>query len=148
MEGGSNRRPPARNPHRQHKRHTYQNVIGHHIDRRDLAIARSRQPRSVLPAETASSLPLALPCHPRAVNGQSCRVRNSSVNKAVTGVGTRLVKVNMILLIVSLVKIGSLATVILGISFWSYAAFALCFTAALTQLDRVQLWERIEELSA
>jgi len=38
--------------------------------------------------------------------------------------------------------------VILGISFWAYVAFALCFTAALTNLDRFQLWERIEELSA
>jgi uncharacterized paraquat-inducible protein A len=38
--------------------------------------------------------------------------------------------------------------VILGISFWAYVSFAICFTATLANLDRVQLWERIEELSA
>jgi paraquat-inducible protein A len=59
-----------------------------------------------------------------------------------------MVEVFVIGVIVSLVKIGSLATVILGISFWSYVAFALCFTAALAQLDRFQLWEHIEELTA
>ena len=58
-----------------------------------------------------------------------------------------MVEVFVIGVIVSLVKIGAMATVILGIAFWSYAAFALCFTAALTNLDRVQLWERIEELT-
>lgn len=58
-----------------------------------------------------------------------------------------MVEVFVIGVIVSLVKIGSMATVILGISFWAYVAFALCFTAALTNLDRFQLWQRIEELS-
>ena len=57
-----------------------------------------------------------------------------------------MVEVFVIGVIVSLVKIGSLATVIIGISFWAYVAFALCFIAAWTNLDRVQLWERIEEL--
>ena len=58
-----------------------------------------------------------------------------------------MVEVFVIGVIVSLVKIGAMATVVLGIAFWAYAAFALCFTAALTNLDRVQLWERIEELT-
>ncbi len=58
-----------------------------------------------------------------------------------------MVEVFVIGVIVSLVKIGHMAHVILGISFWAYVAFALCFTAALTNLDRVRLWERIEELS-
>jgi len=49
--------------------------------------------------------------------------------------------------LVSLVKIGAMATVIMGISFWSYTVFAVCFLATLTNLDRVQLWERIEELA-
>jgi paraquat-inducible protein A len=59
-----------------------------------------------------------------------------------------MVEVFVIGVIVSLVKISHMATVVLGISFWAYVAFALCFTAAFTNLDRVQLWERIEELSA
>ncbi len=59
-----------------------------------------------------------------------------------------MVEVFVIGVLVSLVKIGAMATVHLGISFWAYVAFAICFTATLTNLDRVQLWERIEELSA
>ena len=58
-----------------------------------------------------------------------------------------MVEVFVIGVIVSLVKITSLATVIIGFSFWSYATFALCYTAAFLNVDRVQLWERIEELS-
>lgn len=57
-----------------------------------------------------------------------------------------MVEVFVIGVLVSLVKIGAMATVIVGISFWAYVVFAVCFTATLTNLDRVQLWERIEEL--
>jgi paraquat-inducible protein A len=46
--------------------------------------------------------------------------------------------------IVSLVKIAKLATVILGLSFWAYVAFAICLTAALSGLDRLQVWAAIE----
>jgi paraquat-inducible protein A len=59
-----------------------------------------------------------------------------------------MVEVFVIGVLVSLVKISAMATVILGISFWAYVSFAICFTATLANLDRVQLWERIEELSA
>ena len=59
-----------------------------------------------------------------------------------------MVEVFVIGVLVSLVKIGAMATVILGISFWAYVVFAICFIATLANLDRVQLWERIEELSA
>ncbi len=58
-----------------------------------------------------------------------------------------MVEVFVIGVIVSLVKIAAMATVILGISFWAYVAFAVCFTATFTNLDRLQLWERIEELA-
>ena len=57
-----------------------------------------------------------------------------------------MVEVFVIGVLVSLVKIGAMATVILGISFWAYIAFAICFIAALTNLDRVLLWRRIEAL--
>lgn len=56
-----------------------------------------------------------------------------------------MVEVFIIGVIVSLVKIGHMATVILGLSFWSYVGFALCFTFALASLDRLQLWQAIEE---
>lgn len=48
-----------------------------------------------------------------------------------------------IAVIVSLVKIASMATVILGVAFWSYLAFGLCFVAAMANLDRVVVWQRI-----
>jgi len=35
----------------------------------------------------------------------------------------------------------------LGISFWAYVAFTICFTLALSNLDRYQCWHLIEQLS-
>lgn len=55
-----------------------------------------------------------------------------------------MAEVFIIGVIVSLVKIAAMATVVLGISFWSYAAFTVCLTAALSSLDREQLWSTIE----
>ena len=46
--------------------------------------------------------------------------------------------------IVSLIKIGHMATVVIGISFWSYVAFTVCFTAAMSSLDRLTVWDEIE----
>ncbi len=59
-----------------------------------------------------------------------------------------MVEVFIIGVIVSLVKIAAMATVVLGISFWAYAAFSICFTLALVTLDRYQCWEMIEALEA
>lgn len=55
-----------------------------------------------------------------------------------------MVEVFVIGVMVSLVKIGAMAKVVIGISFWAYVGFALCFTAAIAALDRVQLWRDIE----
>lgn len=57
-----------------------------------------------------------------------------------------MVEVFIIGVIVSLVKISSMATVTLGISFWAYAAFSICFTLAVSNLDRYQCWQTIEQL--
>ena len=57
-----------------------------------------------------------------------------------------MVEVFIIGVIVSLVKIAAMATVVLGISFWAYAGFSICFTMAVASLDRYQCWERIEAL--
>ncbi len=57
-----------------------------------------------------------------------------------------MVEVFIIGVIVSLVKIAAMATVVLGIAFWSYAAFTICFTLAMVTLDRYQCWELIEAL--
>ena len=55
-----------------------------------------------------------------------------------------MVEVFVIGVIVSLVKIAKLATVVLGLSFWAYIMFAICLTAAMSGLDRMQVWEAIE----
>lgn len=57
-----------------------------------------------------------------------------------------MVEVFIIGVIVSLVKIAAMATIELGISFWAYVGFAICFTLAIANLDRYQCWERIESL--
>ena len=57
-----------------------------------------------------------------------------------------MVEVFIIGVIVSLVKIAAMATVTLGISFWAYAGFSICFTLAVANLDRYQCWEAIEAL--
>lgn len=57
-----------------------------------------------------------------------------------------MVEVFIIGVIVSLVKIAAMATVTLGISFWAYAAFSICFTLAMITLDRYHCWEMIEAL--
>ena len=55
-----------------------------------------------------------------------------------------MVEVFLIGVLVSLVKIGTMATVVLGFSFWSYALFAVCFTLTLASLDRRYVWREIE----
>lgn len=57
-----------------------------------------------------------------------------------------MVEVFFIAVLVSLVKISSMATVIIGISFWAYGAFSVCFILAIANLDRYQTWARIEAL--
>ena len=50
--------------------------------------------------------------------------------------------------IVSLVKLAAMATIVLGISFWSYVAFSLSLTAALSSLDRFYVWSAVEQVSS
>ena len=59
-----------------------------------------------------------------------------------------MVEVFIIGVIVSLVKIAAMATVVLGISFWAYVAFSICFTLTLVTLDRYQCWQMIEALES
>ena len=47
--------------------------------------------------------------------------------------------------LVSLLKLGNLATLTLGTSFWAFVALIICLTAAMTSLHPRELWERIEE---
>jgi paraquat-inducible protein A len=50
--------------------------------------------------------------------------------------------------IVSLVKIAHLAHVEIGLAFWAYLVFGVCFTATMASLDRLSLWREIERCSA
>jgi len=59
-----------------------------------------------------------------------------------------MVEVFVIGVIVSLVKIVHLAHVDLGIAFWSYTAFGICFIATLASLDRLSLWQEIEQCTS
>lgn len=59
-----------------------------------------------------------------------------------------MAEVFIIGVIVSLVKLSSMATVVIGISFWAYAGFTICFLLAISNLDRYQTWERIEAVSS
>ena len=55
-----------------------------------------------------------------------------------------MAEVFIIGVLVSLVKIGTMATVVIGMSFWAYIGFVLCFIAAVGSLDRFQVWREIE----
>lgn len=46
--------------------------------------------------------------------------------------------------LVSLLKLGKLATLTLGISFWSFVGLILCLTAALGSIHPRELWTRLE----
>lgn len=57
-----------------------------------------------------------------------------------------MAEVFVIAVLVSLVKIASLATVFMHFAFWSYVAFAICFTIAISSIDRFSIWREIERL--
>lgn len=46
--------------------------------------------------------------------------------------------------IISLLKLVKLAEVDLGIGFWSVAGLMVCLAGAVSGIDRVELWDRIE----
>lgn len=48
--------------------------------------------------------------------------------------------------IVSLVKLSTMADVLLGTAFWAYLGFAVCFLLAVTSLDRLTVWAAIDRL--
>lgn len=54
-----------------------------------------------------------------------------------------MVEVFILGVLASLTKISSMATIVLGSSFWAYIAFTLCFLIAVSSLDRYQFWRTI-----
>ena len=58
-----------------------------------------------------------------------------------------MVEVFLIGMLVSLIKISSMADVILGLSFWAYVAFSVSMAGAMANMDYHNLWHRIGQLS-
>jgi paraquat-inducible protein A len=55
-----------------------------------------------------------------------------------------MLEVFLLGVLVSLLKLGSLATLMLGASFWAFVGVIVCLTAALATLDQHELWARLE----
>ena len=55
-----------------------------------------------------------------------------------------MLEVFLLGVLVSLLKLGSLATLTLGTSFWAFVGVIICLTAALATLDQHELWTRLE----
>lgn len=61
--------------------------------------------------------------------------------------GWAMAEVFIIGVIVALVKLATMATVVLGASFWTYVAFTVCLILAFNTLDRYRCWEDIEAVT-
>ena len=55
-----------------------------------------------------------------------------------------MVEVYLLGVLVSLLKLGKLATLTLGTSFWSYVGLIVTLTAAMASIDYRELWSRVE----
>ena len=56
-----------------------------------------------------------------------------------------MIEVFLLGALVSLLKLGKLATLTLGISFWAFVGLIVCLTAALSSIDYRELWTRLED---
>ena len=59
-----------------------------------------------------------------------------------------MIEVFLIGVLVSLLKLGDIATVTLGISFWAFGALIVCLTSAVSAIEPRGLWDRMEEARA
>jgi paraquat-inducible protein A len=55
-----------------------------------------------------------------------------------------MVEVFLLGVLVSLLKLGNLATLTLGPSFWAFVGLIVCLIAALGTIDHSELWEQLE----
>ena len=55
-----------------------------------------------------------------------------------------MAEVYLLGVLVSLLKLGSLATLKLGVSFYAYVGFIVCLTTAITTIDHRELWDHLE----
>ena len=56
-----------------------------------------------------------------------------------------MAEIFLIGILVSVIKIASMATVVLGISFWAYVSFTICLTVTMASLDKHHFWETLDE---
>jgi paraquat-inducible protein A len=59
-------------------------------------------------------------------------------------VNWNMAEIFLVAVLVSFIKVSSLATVTLGLSFWSYVFFIFCLVASLSLLDRYQIWRKVK----
>jgi paraquat-inducible protein A len=59
-----------------------------------------------------------------------------------------MVEVFLLGVLVSLLKLGTVATLTLGTSFWALVGLMICLVAALTVIDYAELWEQLEAAQA
>lgn len=55
-----------------------------------------------------------------------------------------MIEVFLIGVLVSLLKLGDIATVTLGVSFWAFTGLIVCLTASVAAIDKHELWNRLE----
>ena len=58
-----------------------------------------------------------------------------------------MAEIFLIGILVSYIKIVSIADVALGLSFWAYGLFTLCLTVVVFYLDKREAWERVRSLN-
>ena len=56
-----------------------------------------------------------------------------------------MVEVYLLGALVSLLKLGKVVTLTLGVSFWAFVGFILCLASAVTIIDPAALWRKLEE---
>ncbi len=76
--------------------------------------------------------------------GQLPRYGRSVLRFVLTMVQWSMVEIFLIGTMVSLVKISSLADIGLGLSFWSYIMFTVFMTLVLMHIDKVQMWQWVD----
>jgi len=55
-----------------------------------------------------------------------------------------MAEIYLIGILVSITKIATMATVIIGISFWAYVGFAICFTLTISKMDKNLFWQTLD----
>jgi paraquat-inducible protein A len=55
-----------------------------------------------------------------------------------------MIEVFLLGVLVSLLKLGTMAELVFGVGFWAFAVLMFCMAAAVAGMDRNELWDRLE----